>query len=62
MNLWKIHNQRLLKNKLYYRFLEEWESDRDIHAVIEGAFRVTDRGGSLALKELSLRRSKIKPW
>jgi hypothetical protein len=29
--------ERLLKNKLYYRFLEEWETNEDIHAVIDDA-------------------------
>ena len=43
-------------------FLMQIPKSENKHAVIEGAFRVTDRGGSLALKELSLRRSKIKPW
>ena len=43
-------------------FLMQIPKAENKHAVIEGAFRVTDRGGSLALKELSLRRSKIKPW
>lgn len=36
-NLAKGENERLLRNKVYYRFLEAWESDKDIHAVIDDA-------------------------
>ena len=43
-------------------FLMQIPKSENKHAVIEGAFRVTDRGGTLAIKEISLRRSKIKPW
>jgi len=32
------------------------------HAVLEGAFKVTEHGGSLALKEIAMRRSRVKPW
>lgn len=36
-NLAKGDGERLLRNKVYYRFLNEWESDRDVHAVIDDA-------------------------
>jgi hypothetical protein len=32
------------------------------HTVVEGTFKVTERGGVLAVKEISMRRSRVKPW
>jgi hypothetical protein len=38
------------------------EREEQQHAVIEGIFKVTERGSALAVKEISMRRSRVKPW